>query len=119
MLSNVFEIDTITHTDNTLNATVKLNGTDTVFKGHFPNNPITPGVLQINCVRAILEQHLGCSLQFKTMSRCKFLAILKPETTPLLNIEIVLKKTDNTYTCKTVGCTATQKFFSFNAVFEA
>jgi 3-hydroxyacyl-[acyl-carrier-protein] dehydratase len=46
--------------------------------GHFPNNPIVPGVVILDYVRNLLQQWLPM-YRIKTLSQVKFLKPLHPE----------------------------------------
>lgn len=69
---------------------IRLNAGHTIFKGHFPGNPIVPGVCQIQMVTEILEEHYKKPLFLKQVANIKFLAVLKPEETE--RIVITFKK---------------------------
>ena len=49
------------------------------FKGHFPQESILPGVCQIEMVLAVIATHLGSDIKLKSVSRAKFLNIVRPE----------------------------------------
>ena len=83
--------DSITTTD-TKCFHVKLNANHIIFDGHFPNNPITPGVVQIDLVKEVLKLTLDADLQLIKMSNCKFMSILNPNTTP--EVEVSFKITE-------------------------
>ncbi len=51
----------------------------TGFSGHFPSNPILPGVCQIQCILVLLSAYYGKSLQLSSVSRAKFLNTVKPD----------------------------------------
>ncbi len=72
-------------------ATVHLNASHDVFKGHFPGNPVTPGVVQLEMIRELLSLYLKKEVSLSTMSSCKFLAILNPEN--VNDIEVIVQST--------------------------
>lgn len=67
---------------------IKLNAGHEIYKGHFPGNPVTPGVVQMDIVKELLEEHYGREVKMVGMSRCKFLKILNPNDTPVVTISI-------------------------------
>lgn len=73
---------------------IKINTDHAVFEGHFPNAPVTPGVVQLQIVKEILEAHLKRKLAMKTMRTCKFLEILNPRENANLRIHIKYKQSD-------------------------
>jgi 3-hydroxyacyl-[acyl-carrier-protein] dehydratase len=74
--------------NNTVQFALTLNPSHPIFEGHFPGNPVTPGVVQLEMIKELLNIHLNRSLHLVDMPTCKFLAILNPNTTPEVNLEI-------------------------------
>ena len=52
---------TISSDHNKLITRIKLNKDHDIYNGHFPNNPITPGVIIIQIIKEILEEKVGIS----------------------------------------------------------
>lgn len=63
-----------------------------LFKGHFPNNPILPGIAQIELVKITLEAVLGRKLFIRKVKKAKFSRPIKPETRVLVNIDFPASK---------------------------
>lgn len=57
---------------------LSLNQECPIYKAHFPNMPITPGVCIIQVVEELLEDHLKMNLQTAGVKNAKFLRVLKP-----------------------------------------
>ncbi len=50
-----------------------------LFKGHFPDRPIVPGVLEVEMARAALERHFnGAPLRILSIENAKFTREVKP-----------------------------------------
>jgi 3-hydroxyacyl-[acyl-carrier-protein] dehydratase len=47
-------------------------------EGHFPGNPVVPGVVLLDCVLEAAEDWLGQPLEVATLTQAKFLAPLLP-----------------------------------------
>ncbi|PWJ58568.1 3-hydroxyacyl-[acyl-carrier-protein] dehydratase [Dyadobacter jejuensis] len=88
LLNHLYSIENLAGTDTSLTASIRLNADHAVYLGHFPGNPITPGVVQMDFVKEALQQQLGRKLRMKSMKTCKFLQIVNPTETPVLNLEI-------------------------------
>ncbi|WP_428070546.1 3-hydroxyacyl-ACP dehydratase [Chryseobacterium gambrini] len=69
-------------------AQISLNKDHDIFKGHFPGNPVTPGVCMMQIVKELTEEFTGSSLFLKTASNVKFMAIINPFETPDLKIQL-------------------------------
>ncbi|MFN2353063.1 MAG: hypothetical protein ABR512_00880 [Desulfopila sp.] len=48
------------------------------FQGHFPNRPILPGIVQLACVRHIVEQATGRKLTARKYAGVKFKLAIEP-----------------------------------------
>lgn len=84
--------------EGTANYQVEINSDHKIFDGHFPDNPITPGVVQMEMVKELMSKVTNSSLNLVTMGNCKFLAILNPVETKdvLVAINYTLTE-DNLY----------------------
>ncbi len=75
LLDDFYEILDLKSEDNqTVTASVKINKTHKIFVGHFPKNPVTPGVLMLQIIKNCLEIHLEKPLLIQRLSHVKFLA---------------------------------------------
>ncbi len=73
---------------------VYLNKDHEVFKGHFPNNPVTPGVCMMQIIKELCESILNKELQLKTASNVKFMALINPEINPTLRLELAIAENE-------------------------
>ncbi len=67
--------------------TIRLNGEHEIFKAHFPGEPITPGVCQLQMVVECAEQLLNTVLYVKEVKNIKYLSLMRPKE----NIEYVIE----------------------------
>ena len=74
--------------------TLTLNPQHAIFKGHFPGNPITPGVCMMQIVKNLTEQITGHQLQLTQMLNVKFTALINPELHPFLQLSLSLQTQD-------------------------
>lgn len=72
----------------TINAQIRIDKNHSIFEGHFPNQPIVPGVCMIQIIKEILEKHRGQKLIFTDGGNIKFLAMINPEANSVINVEI-------------------------------
>ena len=83
---------TISSDHNKLITRIKLNKDHDIYNGHFPNNPITPGVIIIQIIKEILEEHLGCELFLREIINIKYISPINPIINNSLLFEIYLQK---------------------------
>lgn len=79
LIKDLYSIQSFTETDGSVEASVKLNKDHEVFKGHFPENPIMPGVCTIQLAKELTEMALNKELFLSVVSNVKFMAIINPE----------------------------------------
>ncbi len=81
---------------------ITLNPDHQVYQGHFPGDPICPGVCSIQMIRECAEISMGKSLTISAISQCRFSELL----TPAKNKELLLRMTLNDKGDGTVGVIA-------------
>lgn len=76
-----YRINSLNFEENVLEAHVSIDPKHAIFDGHFPGNPVTPGVVQLEMVKEILGTHFNRNIQLQSLANSKFLAVLNPEKT--------------------------------------
>lgn len=67
---------------------IQLNPEHTIYKAHFPGQPITPGVCIVQIAVELLEEHLNAPLQLKTAKNVKFLSVISPCENKCISYEL-------------------------------
>lgn len=83
LIKNFYTILSLEVTNQKLEATILLNADHAVYQGHFPGQPVMPGVIQLQMVKELLEDHLEKKLTINKMSQAKFLGLIVPDANPL------------------------------------
>ena len=65
---------------------VKVSRESAVFEGHFPGNPILPGVTMVEVVRASLDLLFQVKFQLMSAQNIKFLSVLNPDEFPEVHL---------------------------------
>ena len=78
LLDDFYKIEQQTAVESGFEYLVLLNKEHTIYKAHFPENPITPGVCIIQICIELLEQQTGKSLFLQKIHNVKFLSIIDP-----------------------------------------
>ena len=65
---------------------------DPVFAGHFPGNPILPGVFQLELTRMATEAVLKCRLVLHEISKAKFRLPISPKETIRVELKLTEKE---------------------------
>jgi 3-hydroxyacyl-[acyl-carrier-protein] dehydratase len=83
--------------DKTYVAIIDVNAAHEVFKGHFPGNPVMPGVCMMQIVKEIAQQAVNTTLTLKKALNVKFMAVINPELTPQLRLDLEIIQTDDNH----------------------
>lgn len=89
LLNSYFTIKKEIKNENGSEFHIALNPQHEVYQGHFPGDPICPGVCSIQTIRECAEVVLGTKLTISAVSQCRFSELL----TPAKNIDLQLKMT--------------------------
>jgi 3-hydroxyacyl-[acyl-carrier-protein] dehydratase len=69
----------------------RLDPAHPVYQGHFPGNPVVPGVCQVQMVKELVENATGRSMRLTSSDNIKFLSMINPGVNPRLDVSIVIK----------------------------
>jgi len=98
--------------------TIRLNPHHIIYSGHFPGYPVTPGVIQMQIIHELLENHCRRNLKLITMPQCKFLKILNPDETTQIVVHVEFTRTDELLHIKAWGENGTDIFFKLHSVYQ-
>ncbi|MFT7592203.1 MAG: 3-hydroxyacyl-[acyl-carrier-protein] dehydratase [bacterium] len=98
-------------------ATIAFKPTHDIFGGHFPENPMVPGVVLLKIVHELLEHHGKINVRLVAIKQSKFLAIINPNVHRQVKITWKVEHEDNQLNIKATGLVDTQTFFKLSAVF--
>ena len=100
LLKDFYKINDLAVSENLATAKITINKDHEVFKGHFPGNPVTPGVCMMQIIKELTEQIVDKKLFMESSSNVKFMAIINPEKTPDLVLELDIIETETGYKVK-------------------
>ena len=103
LLGDHFKIIESSEEENQIDVRIEFNSAHIVYLGHFPGNPVTPGVIQMQIVHELIENHIDKSLKLKGIRQCKFLKILDPNVTPQISVHIELANKEDGFDVKAHG----------------
>jgi 3-hydroxyacyl-[acyl-carrier-protein] dehydratase len=84
--------------DNAVAAQVTTDAHSPWFAGHFPDDPILPGIAQLHMVTETIAKVLQKELSLQAVTRVKFKKIIRPGD--VLNIHAMTGKKENHYSFK-------------------
>lgn len=83
-------------------AVIRLNEAHPLFGGHFPGNPILPGVCTLQIIRELLEKATLQPLRMERSSTIKYLGFIVPSVMP----EVVFSLQRSTWENDSFSCSA-------------
>ncbi|MBW7676958.1 3-hydroxyacyl-ACP dehydratase [Chryseobacterium chendengshani] len=96
ILTDFYTLQSHNKSDNgSFIAHIILNKEHDIFRGHFPGNPVTPGVCMMQIVKELTEKFTGKKLFLKSASNVKFMAIINPFETPELTLQLDITEVEN------------------------
>lgn len=104
LIEGLYKVISTEDTDTGILAKVHLNKDHEIFKGHFPGNPVMPGVCMIQIVKELTEGVMGKELFLSVSSNIKFMAIINPEVNP--DLKLIIDITENSEEVKVKNITS-------------
>jgi 3-hydroxyacyl-[acyl-carrier-protein] dehydratase len=96
LTGELFQIqETTISKENEYRILFRCNATHPVFKGHFPNNPVLPGVCMVQFVRESLERVLNKKFQLAQSKNIKFVNVVNPEKENILQLYLHVTSFEN------------------------
>lgn len=96
LFPDLYQVQNITNLEtNKFEAQIVLNAKHDIFKGHFPENPVMPGVCMMQIIKEIAEQIIGYNVTLTQSNNIKFMALINPEVTPNLRLEFEITEVEN------------------------
>jgi len=91
----IYTISKFTSNNDSISAEITFDVSHNIFKGHFPGNPIVPGVIQVQIIKKLLEKGLNQELMLNKSKNIKFLNFISPLKNREVNVSINHKVSDN------------------------
>lgn len=104
--------------DDSLLIAIRLNPKHAIFKGHFPEIPIVPGVVMMQITKEVLEANLNCDLLLLEAKQIKFLDFINPTEFLDLNIEIKIKQIEAIYKIQALIISEKANHFKISAQYK-
>jgi 3-hydroxyacyl-[acyl-carrier-protein] dehydratase len=99
---------------------VTLNRDHSIYRGHFPGNPVVPGVCQVQMVRELVETAVKQPLKLTESDNIKFLAMINPAVNPQLEFTMIIKPvTDHQFAVTASIGSGSTVFLKFKGKFDS
>jgi 3-hydroxyacyl-[acyl-carrier-protein] dehydratase len=116
----LYKIISIAHGENTIEAILEINKNNEIFTGHFPGQPVFPGACTLQILKEVLESSLNKTIRLIRADQIKFLALIEPGKSNILQFKLSYKLTDNNNIAVHANLTAKNEVcFKFKGLFIA
>lgn len=78
----------------TVKAILDINPSHPIFEGHFPGQPVVPGVCMMQMIKEVLETVIGQETRLVSAASAKFLAMIDPGETRQVSAELICRGED-------------------------
>ena len=76
-----YELNEISTTEESVITAQVIVGADSFwFDGHFPGNPVVPGIAQMSMVFDLMQRAMGPGLKLDGFKRVRFKQLIRPDT---------------------------------------
>ena len=118
-LQSLYTITDFIVKENEFSARIAFDPSHEIFSGHFPGQPIVPGVCLIHIVKEIANKIAGREVLMSNGKNIKFLNVIDPGGNKDVNIKgTFLFKQDDTLSLSASLTKETVVFFKFKGTFK-
>ncbi len=86
MKTEIYSLSELKKDDASLTASIAYDAVHAVFTGHFPENPIVPGVCTLDMITDVVNEACGGGYVLQAASNVKFLQLIRPTDSPALTM---------------------------------
>jgi 3-hydroxyacyl-[acyl-carrier-protein] dehydratase len=115
-----YTISEITSGASSLTASLQLHQAHPLYQGHFPGQPVVPGVCMMQMVKELTQLATNQRLRLQRADSMKFLQVVDPRQTGVLRAELNYTIADDgTIKVSAIFLKETTSFFKFKGMFRS
>jgi 3-hydroxyacyl-[acyl-carrier-protein] dehydratase len=88
LLNNLFHLHNQQINEHSLLAKLSVDPAHAIFEGHFPGQPVVPGVCMVQVVKELVESATGQQLLLQKAAQIKFLRLWVPEQNQIVSVTV-------------------------------
>jgi len=88
LLNDLFFITQKETSPDSVKAKITINENHKIFEGHFPGNPVVPGVCMVQIILEIMEDVVGKPGRLTESETIKFLTVMSPKENKEIDVSI-------------------------------
>lgn len=95
---NFYRVITIDQSEDNYRIEVELFSDHQIYKGHFPQQPVVPGVCTLTIIKECIGKILSSNVIFESIKECKYVSALLPQENlrVIINLTVVDNKINAT-----------------------
>ena len=94
LLKDFYSVTSSTELEGEFITIVKINKKHELYHGHFPDRPVTPGVILMQLFKEEAERRANKKLQLKTAANVKFMAVVDPNVCENIQLQSTITSED-------------------------
>lgn len=95
LIKDFYRVVSIQNEETGYQAVIELNKEHAVFDGHFPDNPVMPGVCMIQIIKELVESTTRKILFMQQVSNVKFMALINPQVEQILVVNFSIEEQED------------------------
>jgi 3-hydroxyacyl-[acyl-carrier-protein] dehydratase len=118
LAGNFYTVTAETKEPGQVTVTIELNAAHPVFQGHFPEQPVVPGVCMMQTITEVLAGALQQKVSMKKASQMKFLQMIDPVKQPLVDVTVTYKEDEAGWKVNATLKREDKTFMKFQGIFN-
>ena len=94
-LQSLYKISDLKYSEGEFSANLSFDPGHEIFKGHFPGQPVVPGVVLIHILKDLCRKIVDSDVRLMKGTNIKFLNMIDPRNKTTISISGTFTKTDN------------------------
>ncbi len=118
LIKDLYKINKFEFEQDRVTSQIFINEAHEIFKGHFPDNPVMPGVCMIQIIKELTEKALNKKLFMQKASNIKFMDLINPQVNPILDLVIDITEVQDSVKVKNVSKFGETIALKYSGVFK-
>ena len=119
LMNNFFTVVNHETGQGSLKALIEINKGHEILKGHFPGQPVVPGVCMMQIVKELMEMRPNKKLRLNEADIMKFLAVIDPDQHSLIDVAVSFSEQADALVINASMFSGDVVFFKLKAVLKA
>ena len=118
LAGNFYTVTAQSQEPGLVTVTIELNAAHPIFQGHFPEQPVVPGVCMMQTVTEVLEGAVKQKVALKKASQMKFLNMIDPVKQPVVDVTVSYKEEEGGWKVNATLKREDKTFMKFQGIFN-